>query len=309
MTSDPVATWLSEHCDGPVESGADLADHTTLRVGGPARVLVTAGSDADLAAVGRACLEHALPWLVVGRGSNLLVADAGWDGVAILLGEGYEGYEIDGNRIRAGAAEMLPVLSIRLANEGFVGFAWASAVPGSLGGAVRMNAGAHGGELVDHLVSAELLRLRTGERETWSRDELGFSYRHSELPDDGVVVAAHLELERGDGATIRDEIREIKQWRRDHQPVNEPNCGSVFTNPPGDSAGRLVEAVGGKELEIGGARISSKHANFIVTTDGAKASDVRALIREVRHRVADRFGVELRPEVVMVGDFGDGGSG
>lgn len=304
-----VLEQLERACRGRVRGDAPLADHTTLRVGGPARALVTVEHDDDLAAVGRVCAEHALPWLVVGRGSNLLVADGGWDGVAIVLGERYDGYEVEGDRIRAGAATMLPVLSVRLANEGFAGFAWASAVPGSLGGGVRMNAGAHGGEMADHLVSAELFRLRSGEREIWPASDLGLSYRHSELPDDAVVVAATLELEHGDGDEIRAEIREIKQWRRDHQPVNEPNCGSVFTNPPGDSAGRLVEAAGAKGLAVGGARISEKHANFIVTEEGATAEDVRDLIERVRSRVHVEFGVDLRPEVVMVGEFETGGVG
>lgn len=305
--ADPLHTQLLDACDGEVVGRAPLSELTTLKVGGPARVLVTVESDRDLAAVGRACRDHGVPWLVVGRGSNLLVADAGWNGVAVTLGRGFRGYEAEGERVWAAAAEPLPVLAVKLGNEGYRGFAWAAAVPGSLGGAVRMNAGAHGGELRDHLVEAELFRLEQGVRETWPLDQLGLTYRHSDLPSDAVVVAATLRLARGDADTIGAEIREIKQWRRDHQPINEPNCGSVFTNPEGDSAGRLVDAVGGKGLEVGGARISDKHANFIVTTPEATASDVRALIRSVRQRVADRFGIVLRPEVVMVGEFDDDG--
>ena len=305
--ADPLVEDLRRDCSGEVEAHASLAGSTTLRVGGPARALVTAEDDADLAAVGEAIAAHDVPWLVVGRGSNLLVADAGWDGVVIHLGDGFGGYEIQGKRIRAGAAEMLPVLSVRLSNEGFLGFAWASAVPGSLGGAVRMNAGAHGSELSDHLINAELYRLRSQARETWPAQDLGLAYRHSELPPDAVVVAATIELEHGGGEEIREEIREIKQWRREHQPVSEPNCGSVFANPDGDSAGRLIDAAGAKGLRIGGAQVSNKHANFIVTNEEASASDVRALILEVRQRVRDEFGVTLRPEVVMVGDFDDEG--
>lgn len=304
-STDALVADLRQRCRGEVEADAPLDGHTTLRVGGTARALVTATSLDDLVAIGEACAAHEAPALVIGRGSNLLVADAGWPGVVIVLGDAFTGYEIDGNRVHAGGAEMLPVLSVRLSNEGFVGFAWASAVPGSLGGAVRMNAGAHGSELAEFLVSADLFRLDSRQVETWGVDELGLSYRHSELPPDAVVIRATLELERGETEVIREEIREIKQWRRDHQPVNEPNCGSVFTNPEGDSAGRLVDAAGAKGLRVGGAQVSPKHANFIVTDEGATASDVRALIRRVRHRVAEEFGVELRPEVVMVGDFGD----
>lgn len=301
--SDPVVSALTRACVGQVRPGTALAELTTLRVGGPARALVVAERDEDLAAVGRVCREHDLGWLVVGRGSNLLVADAGWPGVAIQLGRGYRGVEIDGDLVRAGAAEPLPSLAVRLAGEGFADVSWAAAVPGSLGGAVRMNAGAHGGEMADHLVEVDVVRLSSGVRETWPVHLLGLTYRHSELPDDAVVVAATLRLPRGDDEELRGEIREIRAWRRAHQPINEPNCGSVFTNPPGDSAGRLVDAVGGKRLAVGGARVSDVHANFIVTTPGATAADVRTLIARLQERVEQEHGVRLRPEVVMVGRF------
>jgi UDP-N-acetylmuramate dehydrogenase len=301
--SDPVVEALSATCVGEVREGTALAELTTLRVGGPARALVVAERDEDLAAVGRVCREHGLGWLVVGRGSNLLVADEGWAGVAIQLGRGFRGLEVDGDTVRAGAAEPLPALAVRLADLGFADVAWASAVPGTLGGAVRMNAGAHGGELSDHLVEVDVVRLSSGVRETWPAETLGLSYRHSELPDDAVVVAATLLLPRGDEQQLRAEIKEIRAWRRAHQPINEPNCGSVFTNPPGDSAGRLVDAIGGKHLAVGGARVSERHANFIVTSPGARASDVRELIATLQQRVEQEHGVRLRPEVVMVGRF------
>jgi UDP-N-acetylmuramate dehydrogenase len=307
--ADPLVEALRQACAGRVTADAALSAFTTLKVGGPARVHVEVERDTDLAAVGRAVAEHGVPWLVVGRGSNLLVADAGWPGVAVSLGRGYRGYEIDGERVHAGAAEPLPSLAVKLGNEGLGGFAWAAAVPGSVGGGVRMNAGAHGGELADHLVEAELFRLSSGTRESWPTASLGLRYRHSDLPADAVVVAATLGLRGSDPDAVRAEIREIRRWRREHQPINEPNCGSVFTNPEGDSAGRLVEAVGGKELRTGGAAVSARHANFIVTDVGASASDVRHLIRTLRQRVADEFGVVLRPEVQMVGDFDDDGLG
>jgi UDP-N-acetylmuramate dehydrogenase len=166
-----------------------------------------------------------------------------------------------------------------------------------------MNAGAHGGEMSEALVEVEVFRLGARAREVWPVEALGLRYRHSELPDDAVVVGAVLALPRADAATLRAEITEIRQWRREHQPLNEPNCGSVFTNPPGDSAGRLVDAAGGKSLHVGGAQISDRHANFIVTRPGARAQDVHDLIRLVQQRVADAFGVELHPEVVMAGAF------
>jgi UDP-N-acetylmuramate dehydrogenase len=164
-----------------------------------------------------------------------------------------------------------------------------------------MNAGAHGGQVADRLVEIDVLRLRSGARETWPAAACGLSYRHSELPDDAVVVAATWRLPRGERDAARADIRAVRDWRREHQPLNEPNCGSVFTNPAGDSAGRLVEAVGGKQLAVGGAEVSTKHANFIVTRPGARADDVVALVTLVRERVAERTGVLLRPEVVVVG--------
>jgi UDP-N-acetylmuramate dehydrogenase len=293
-----------------VRADAPLAALTTLRVGGPARALVTAERDADLAAVGRVCRAERLPWAVVGRGSNLLVADRGFPGVVIVLGRAYRGIEVVGEHVRVGAAEPLPSLAVRLADAGFAGFAWACSVPGTIGGAVRMNAGAHGGEMADHLVEVELVRLTTGTRETWPVDTLGLRYRHSELPDDAVVVAATLALARGEPAEVRAEIDAIRAWRRRHQPLNEPNCGSVFTNPPDGSAGRLLdEVVHAKGLCRGGARVSERHANFIVTRPGATAADVHGLILELQQRVEAATGIRLRPEVTVLGDLVPGEEG
>lgn len=302
-TLDGLVAQLGDACEGAVRGGASLAELSTLRVGGPARVLVTAESDHDLAVVGQACLEHRLPWAIVGRGSNLLVSDHGWPGVAIQLGTGFRGVEIDGASVRAGAAEKLPVLAVRAADAGLTGFAWGCAVPGSLGGAVRMNAGAHGGDMAEHLVEVEIVRLRTGIRETWPVVALGFGYRSSCLPDDAVVVAATLVLTVGDADTVREEIRSIRSWRRTHQPLNEPNCGSVFTNPVDGSAGRLIDEAGLKGLRVGGAQISMRHANFIVTRNGATAQDVASLIRLVQNGVREATGVELVPEVARLGAF------
>ncbi len=172
-----------------------------------------------------------------------------------------------------------------------------------------MNAGAHRGEVADHLVEIDLIRLRSGARETWPASACGLTYRHSELPDDAVIVSATWRLARGDRDAIRAEIREVRDWRRAHQPINEPNCGSVFTNPAGDSAGRLIEFVGAKGTRVGGAEVSTKHANFIVAGSGATADDVGRLITELRRRVAEATGVVLRPEVVVVGDRGPTGWG
>ena len=298
---DPVVAALQDACSGQVDDGRDLREMTTLRVGGAARAVVTAEDDADLAAVGRVAVAHGLPWLVVGRGSNLLVRDGGWPGIVVVLGRGFRGVAIGDGRVVAGAAEPLPSLAVQVADAGLAGFAWACAVPGTLGGAVVMNAGAHGGEMADHLVEVDVVRLRSGLRETWPAGLLSLSYRHSDLPDDAVVVAATLSLVPGSADELRREIDEIRQWRREHQPLHQPNCGSVFTNPPGDSAGRLIDTAGGKDIAIGGARVSERHANFIVTRPGCTAADVLAVITAVQDRVRDVHGVELVPEVRVRG--------
>ncbi|MEX2486242.1 MAG: UDP-N-acetylmuramate dehydrogenase [Nitriliruptoraceae bacterium] len=300
--TDPVVDALRVAGVADVRGGASLGAFTTLRVGGPARALVTAHHDDELRAVGDVCQSFALPWAVIGRGSNLLVADRGWPGVAAVLGSGYRGIAFTGVRVVVGAAEPLPAVATHVAAAGLSGFAWAVAVPGSVGGAVRMNAGAHGGQVADHLVEADIVRLRTGVRETWPAAALGLRYRHSDLPDDAVVVSATLQLAHHEPQAVRAELDAIRAWRRANQPINSPTCGSVFTNPTGDSAGRLIEAAGGKGLRVGGATVSMKHANFIVTHRDASAADVLALMRAVQELVKERFGVLLQPEVVVLGD-------
>lgn len=304
--ADPLTEQLRAACEGDVTGRASLADATTLRVGGAARVLVEVAGDDDLAAVGRAADEHDVPVLVVGRGSNLLIDDDGWSGIAVVLGRGLRGIEIDplpagGARVHAGGAEPLPVVAARTADAGLGGFAWGAGVPGTIGGAVRMNAGAHDGEMVDVLVEAELFRLGTRAREVWPADQLGLDYRRSALPDDAIVVAATLELPAADPDEVRAQISEVRAWRREHQPINEPNCGSVFVNPPGDSAGRLIDTAGLRGLQHGGAQVSQRHANFIVTSPGATAADVIELIAIVHDAVLEQHGIDLRSELVVVG--------
>ncbi len=309
-----AAAQLAEACEGEVTEHASIAELTTLKVGGPARVLVTAEAERDLGEVGRACLDPGLPGAVVGRGSNLLVADEGWPGVLVTLGRAFRGSEVvrtapagSGGRVLVvvGGAEPMPVLAANLAKEGLTGLEWGAGVPGTLGGAVRMNAGAHGGEVKDTLVEADVVRLRTGSRETWPAAALGFSYRHADLPDDAVVVGGMFSLAEADPDEVQAEVDHVRSWRREHQPLSLPNCGSVFTNPDGDSAGRLVDVLGLKGFRIGGAQVSDLHANFITTEVGATAADVRALVLEVRRRVHEEHGVLLRPEVQMLG-FADG---
>lgn len=303
--ADALVDQLRAACRGAVRADAPLAAQTTLRVGGAARVLVEAECDEDLAAVGLAAQQHAVRVLVLGRGSNTLVADAGWPGVVVVLGRGMRGVEIDpdatGGVVRVGAAEPMPALAVRLADAGLGGFAWGAGVPGTVGGGVVMNAGAHGGEMVDHLVEVDVVRLSSGTRERWPAGLLGLAYRSSALPSDAVVVHATLRLPAADSDVVRAEVRAVRDWRRAHQPINEPNCGSVFTNPPGDSAGRLIDSAGGKGLARGGARVSQLHANFITTEPGATAADVLGLVHDLQALVERVHGVRLHPEVTVVG--------
>ena len=291
---------------GEVRPGEPLARHTTLRVGGPAAALVVAETPEDLEAVAQVCGVHDRGWLIIGRGSNLLVADQGWAGVAVLLGTAFRGVDIDGHRVVAGGAEPMPALAAQAAKAGLGGLAFGVAIPGSVGGAVRMNAGAHGGETSRVLEWAEAARLRRGGAvERFTVEGLAMGYRHTALPDDAVVVRAGFVLEPRDQATLAAEMQEMQRWRREHQPLSEPTCGSVFANPEGDSAGRLIEAAGMKGHQVGGARVSTKHANFIVGGLDATAADVYRVLKDVQDAVARVHGVALRPEVVLVGFAGE----
>ncbi len=277
-----------------------IGPDTTYRVGGAARIGVTLSAGVDLVAMGEVLAAHRADVLVVGKGSNMLVADAGFDGVAVWLGAGYDWVDIDGLQLRAGAAAGLPVLARQSAAAGLTGFEWAVGVPGSLGGAVRMNAGGHGSDMAASLVQAEVFDLRSGCVEQWGPDRLKLGYRYSALADHHLVLAAEVGLAAGDVLSAQATIAEIVAWRRDNQPGGQ-NAGSVFTNPVGDSAGRIIEAAGLKGHRVGTATVSHKHANFFVADRNGSADDVHALMGEVFERVRAEFDLTLRPETRLVG--------
>jgi UDP-N-acetylmuramate dehydrogenase len=308
---------LAASCPGRVGRDLPLAPMTTFRLGGPAALFLRAERDADLAALAGVLAATRLPLLIVGRGSNLLVADAGWPGVVLHLGQRFRRAEVDGTELEAGGAMPLPGLAARSAAASLGGMAFAVAIPGSVGGGVRMNAGAHGTELADRLVWADVLQVTEppagggaepprlpAEPTRVKPHELGFGYRRSALPPGAVVTAARFALTPASEAAVRAEIDEARRWRRDNQPVNQPNCGSVFANPQEMAAGRVLEVLGMKGERCGGARVSEVHANFIVAADGARAADVLALIRRAMRRARDELGITLRTEVQLVGDFG-----
>lgn len=292
---------------GRVARDAPLAPLTSYRLGGPAAVLLEAESEEDLAALGDALRDTGLPLLVIGRGSNMLVSDRGFPGVAVRLGAGFRAARVEESTIVAGAAMPVPAVAGLAAGASLAGFEFAVAIPASLGGAIAMNAGAHGHSISEVLVEARVFDLDSGASRRIAAADLGFDYRRSVLPARGVVTGGTVGLRPGDPAAISEAMHEAREWRRATQPLGEPNAGSVFKNPPGDAAGRLVERICGKGAASGGARISEVHANFIVTEPGATASDVYSLIRRIQRQVSDNAGVSLETEVRLVGEFAEPG--
>ncbi len=294
---------LRASCGDRLRTGYSMASLTTFRIGGPAALYLELESDSDLAAAGHAALEADLPVIVVGKGSNLLVSDDGFPGLVLRLGKRFRWAARDGARILAGGAMPLPALAGIAYRHGLSGLEFGVAIPATLGGATRMNAGAHGHELAEVLDRIDLFMLREQARVSIPATTGHFSYRRSDLPDDGVVVGAVVSLRPLDAQVIRDHMARAREWRRRTQPLVEPNCGSVFINPAGGHAAVLIERVGAKGRAVGGASVSTKHANFIVASPGTRAADVAALIREIQDLVESRTGVRLETEVRLVGEF------
>jgi len=288
------------------EREAPLGTLTTYRVGGSARLLVRVDRIDDLALVSRASRESGLPVLVVGRGSNMLVADRGFDGIAVTFSDAWTTIDITGTVVTAGAFTLLPVLARRTVAAGLSGLEWAVGVPGSVGGAVRMNAGGHGSDVAASLIGVEVFDLERDALLTLRTDDLGLAFRSSRLRDHEVVLSARFALEPGDVGEGEAKIAEIVRWRREHQPGGQ-NAGSVFVNPiPGElAAGQVIDELGLRGFSIGSAHVSEKHANFIQASEGGSADDVRALMEAVRRRVLEERGILLRSEIRLVGFGGD----
>lgn len=297
-----IGAALEARLPGRVRRDVSSAELTTYRCGGPLAVFVRAEYEDDLAVVAEVLRPVDVPVLVVGRGSNLLVSDAGFSGVAITLAGELEQLDIDRGSasVRAGGGVPLPVLARRAAAVGVGGLEFFVGIPGSVGGAVRMNAGGHGADTDAVIVTARVVDLGDGAAREMSRAELGLGYRQSALSPRAVVVGAVFAGRRDEPAACTARVDEIVRWRREHQPGGQ-NAGSVFTNPPGDAAGRLIEAAGCKGARIGGAVVSEKHANFFVADPGASAADVYALMHLVQERVEAASGVHLEPELRCIG--------
>ncbi|HEY8425208.1 MAG TPA: UDP-N-acetylmuramate dehydrogenase [Limnochordales bacterium] len=302
-----TAGWvalLRERIKGAVLVDEPMSAHTAFRIGGPADVLVIPEDRDDLRWVLEACATHGIPFLVIGRGSNLLVSDDGIEGVVIKISRGLSRIRWEGTSLEAEAGASLPAVAWQAATRGLSGLEFGVMIPGSVGGAVVMNAGAH-----QHAIGAVVRQVEclavTGEVVTLEREALGFDYRTSVLQTrpDLVVVGARLELEPRPSEAIMAQMQAYLEARRRTQPLGEPGAGSIFRNPPGDYAGRLIEQAGLKGWRRGDVEISPIHANFIVNKGHARCSDVLEAIRMVRRTVQERFGVLLQPEVKVIGRF------
>ena len=276
-----------------------LAERTTLRIGGPARFFAEVEDAEALAGLLRWARGEGLPALPLGKGSNVLIPDEGFPGVAVVLSGDFRSVAVRGTEVGAGGGVSLMSLAVVAEREGLSGLEGLSGIPSSVGGAVRINAGSYGTEIFDLLVSVELVS-RAGDRRDVSASEIPHGYRWTALVESNDVVAsATLRLREADPETIRARMAEVAGKRKKSLPP-QPNAGSIFRNPPGDFAGRLLETCGMKGRRVGGAEVSAVHANVIVNLGGATARDVRTLMTEMRRAVKDRFGIELVPEIEVL---------
>ncbi len=280
-----------------------MRDHTTFRIGGPARFFVMPGTKEELRALLSLCRETDMPFYVIGNGSNLLVSDAGYDGVVIQLYRNMNRITVDGTRIRAQAGALLSQIAAKALESSLTGFEFASGIPGTLGGACVMNAGAYGGEMKDVLEEVQVL-TPDGAFKTLGKDELELGYRTSVIAKkDYIVLEASLLLREGDRKQISARMEELKERRVAKQPLEYPSAGSTFKRPEGHYAGQLIQEAGLRGFSVGGAQVSEKHCGFVINRDHATAADVDALMKQVVRRVKENSGVTLEPEVKRLGTF------
>ena len=290
-------------------NNAPMSKYTSFRCGGSAKRLVICETVSDLKEIMNEITDSKENYLFLGNGSNTLFLDGEYDGTVVTLGKGFDDVELieeaDGPRLKCMAASLLSKIARKALAEGLAGFEFASGIPGSIGGAVFMNAGAYGGEIVDVLESVELLSPNEEGRwelKTVPAEELELAYRHSRLQETKeLVVSATLKLPRGDKAEIEEKLAELTKKRTSKQPLEFPSAGSFFKRPDGYFAAKLIEDAGLKGVSVGGAQISSKHCGFMINTGGARADDIVDLMHLVQNTVFDKFGVKLEPEVRIIG--------
>lgn len=301
----PVATAyarLRERLTGPVRQDEPLARHTTYRIGGPAALFIECATVTDLASAIPILAEEGVEWTVLGKGSNVLASDSGYEGAVLTLGHDFKRHSIEEGHLRSGAAVLLAAIVQDAFKLGLSGLEFAVGIPGTVGGALAMNAGSKDvwiGSVVESVTlfapGQGLIALRG--------PEIAWGYRQSGLSARGIIVETALRVSESDEVDIRRAMEASLRRRKRTQPLGVPSAGSVFKNPDGDSAGRLIEAVGLKGMRLGGAMVSEVHTNFIVNTGGATANDVVALVKLIREAVKDVYGIELKPEIRFLGRF------
>lgn len=290
---------------GEKNASADevMSAHTTFRVGGPADYFASPSDVDQVAGLIELCRKCEIPYFVLGNGSNLLVSDVGYRGMIINIMDNMNGITVDGDVITAQAGAKLVRVSRLARDNSLTGLEFASGIPGTIGGAVYMNAGAYGGEMKDVVTSVKVMDA-DGHIYDMSSDELDFSYRHSAVEAEGLIVLeVTMKLAAGVQQDIDDRMKELSDSRRTKQPLEYPSAGSTFKRPEGYFAGKLIMEAGLRGYSVGGAQVSEKHCGFVVNRGGATAADVTGLIRDVQKKVMDHFGVMLEPEVKMLGDF------
>lgn len=293
---------LRERGVGDILTQEALAPHTTWKIGGPADVLVIPSGKRELSETLSTLHRHGIPWMPIGRGSNMLVSDRGIRGAVIKLGDAFDFVRFDGDRVIAGGAYSFIKLSVMSGKEGLTGLEFAGGIPGSVGGAVYMNAGAMTSDVSRILISAEVV-LENGELAVWGADDFQFAYRHSRLHrTKAIVTEAAFQLEYGDRREIAAAMAAYKDRRKRTQPLHMACAGSVFRNPEGHYAAKLIEEAGLKGFRVGGAEVSTLHANFIVNTGNATAEDVLTLMKRIQQTVEEKTGIRLVPEVLPVGE-------
>jgi len=280
-----------------------MSQHTTFRIGGPADVFVMPENYEQIREVLRLCKEEKLPFFVLGNGSNLLVSDSGYRGVIIQMDRNMEEIRLDGEEIHACAGALLSSVAVAARNASLTGFEFAGGIPGTIGGAAVMNAGAYGGELKDVLKEVTVM-TREGEILTIPADKLEMGYRTSIIKTAGyLVLEAVISLKKGDEEKIRAVMKELSERRTEKQPLDYPSAGSTFKRPEGYFAGKLIMDSGIRGYRVGGAQVSEKHCGFVINAGGATAEDVRSLMDHVIRVVREKYGVTLEPEVKFLGDF------
>ncbi|MBE5927259.1 MAG: UDP-N-acetylmuramate dehydrogenase [Lachnospiraceae bacterium] len=279
-----------------------MKNHTTFKVGGPADYLVTPDTEDELAELIKYSKEHNIPYFVMGNGSNLIVKDHGIRGIVIKLFNNFSDCKVEGNRLYASAGALMSKVGRVALEHNLTGFEFGAGIPGTIGGAVVMNAGAYGGEIKDIIVSAKVL-TEAGEILELSKEELNLSYRTScIIPNNYIVLSACLELKLGNPEEIKSKMNELATARRDKQPLEYPSAGSTFKRPEGYFAGKLIMDTGLRGYRVGGAQVSDKHCGFVINAGNATASDILDLISDIRDRVEDKFGVRLETEVKVIGE-------